>query len=1655
MEGDLGAETPHPHAGGLEARSERLDLRGLPGEHRLVRSVDGRDRERRALLDHRAQGVDRHGRRGHRAAGRELRHGRPPSTRELHRLGGGQRARDGGRRDLAEGVAEDGLGPDSEVGEPIGERERERGERGLGEPRVVDARVILEQHGAQVRRVEQLSGDRVDELVEDGAEAAVRLREARGHGSALAPLARDEEPDGQRARRVHLASVHGGEQLLAESRRLGGHGRDPMTASGATVGKHGRHVAGLGRLERRPDVTPHLLERLGMVSAHEEQLHGEPGERVPHRGLGRHEDDVGVRPRESEAAHRGRWSSLRPRLESTREHDPLVDGHGRVEPLEVERAGNPLVVHGENRLDERRDARGGLEVPDLALDRPDEERLAPWSPVDRLHGPDLHGVTERRAGSVSLEHADIPGRERRGVERPTEHRLLCGSTGDRETRAVPVVADRRPRDDGPDAVPVRKRVGEALEHDDPAPLTPDVARSPRIERPDLTRLRQRPDLLEVAVALGRQQQVDASGEGHRGLPSPEGLGREVHRDQRRAAGRVDRQRRPRPAEVPSEPTRGEAGLVARARPGEDRLHVGPSRVETAPVLGAPDAHEHRTPSPLEPRRGDPGVLERLLGDLEQQALLGIESGSLGGDHPESGRIEIADLVEVASGRAVIADLAPGRGRPYRILAAGEERPELGGVRCSRKTKRETDDRHLLVRDGGRGGHVGLAPETELGEEVSGEGVHARMIEGDRRRDAEAGDRPNALGEVDGEHGVHPELEEAGARIHRIVEPEHLAHERRELADELGTSQLGRRLLQLVDPSSGSGGGSGPQGTDPVEEGPRPTRLEHRCEHVPVHIGDDDLRLGLVIDGGGDGGEQNVVGQRPNADARELDEIGLGSDAAERQRAERERDTRQSLLPAAPGQSVQRPIGSGVGREALTAPHRGHRADQDEELERLTRGQRSEHLGPHHLRAERCQKLLVGELAERPRRCTAGCVNDAADRPHAHLERNEHGVGIGDVGPWGLDPRPAVAEARERYRDGIVTCGGRSTTREQHQVPSAEIHELARHEEPELSQTTGDHVPAVGVQRGECGILGQGGHEAGHRPPRPPQNHEILVVTGLDGGEQLGRGGLGRDAGREPNDAGKALRLFGDHRGPEARESLRDEVVGLPTPHHPQPGHPRVAEQAAHERHRRREGLGAASNAVGEVLGLVERLRHEGDDLEGPGLVGERRIAGRVVPHVIELALEHSPDALGIAHHDVPRGLGHGLGARGRPFPGVAVARDRDAAGSPQRRLRHPEGLSLKGVWRQVGRPDVREQGPEVRPRALSDERRHGLEQAGAVGLVGLEPAEPGGARDHPPAEQPEDPLGADLDEHLVVLGRRSAHRVDETDGGANVGDPVLHRGHRLGRRTGEGAEHGNSRLVKSNVREASPHLGEDGLHQGRVEGVGDRERPRVDVGCVESRHQGLDVGVTSRDDRLVGAVEGSHVDHRPGGKRRDRLAHPFFRSPDRGHASPGGEPRHGAAAGDGKGDRPLEVEHASHQRRRDLADAVAHHGVGSDPEGGPGAGQRVAEPHDGRLRVARVAKPLGIVAVHHGEQGLARHGQVNRLDLVEGRPVHLGGLVEGLAHPGILAALAGEREHEGRVALGLDGLDPFGQGRRIVDDEGDAVALVRLREARRPGDGGQ
>ncbi|KMO83144.1 hypothetical protein MCHUDSM44219_01402 [Mycolicibacterium chubuense] len=516
-------------------------------------------------------------------------------------------------------------------------------------------------------------------------------------------------------------------------------------------------------------------DALGRAARHHQRRHGGlDGLGGLRRGDGRFlDDDVGVGAAEAERRDAGaaRPPGLRPLGRCVHDFEAqVVERDVRVRLLVAEVGRDRVVLQGEHGLGEPGDTGGRLEVPEVRLHRTQQQRAlrGPALAQYGAQGAGLDRIAQQRAGAVRLDVVHLAGLDARGGVRRAQHRHLGGRVRGHQSVGAAVLVDRRTADHREDPVTVALGVGEPLEDCDAAALAADEPVGGGVERVALPRLGHRLELVEAAGHRRRQQQVHPGGQREVRIARAQALAGQVDRHQRGRTRGVDGHRGPAQVEVVRHPVGDDRQRTAGARPG---VHIAEVDGRQVAVLPQARCGEHPGLGVPQAVRLDAGVLERLLGDLQQQSLLRVHLVGLAGRDLEELRVEGVDVAQERPppggsgerrgglGRVHREGLPPvGRNLADRGTALGEELPV--GVRpldvavevgATGEAAAQADHRDRLVAGhvlgaNGRGGGLDDRFDLPAGQEL-GERVDRGVLPELHRRDGAA----EQLGELTGEH----------------------------------------------------------------------------------------------------------------------------------------------------------------------------------------------------------------------------------------------------------------------------------------------------------------------------------------------------------------------------------------------------------------------------------------------------------------------------------------------------------------------------------------------------------------------------------------------------------------------------------------------------------------------------------------------------------------------------------------------------------------------------------------------------------------------------------------------------------------------------------------------------------------------------------------
>src|SRR4051812_40101528 len=231
------------------------------------------------------------------------------------------------------------------------------------------------------------------------------------------------------------------------------------------------------------------------------------------------QNDVCIRAAHPKGADGGAAISVAilPRAQAVHQEEGIfIEFEGRIWPLVFEAGGKRFVLQRQNSLDKTSDARRGVQVADIGLDRADAAKtLAVRVATERLcQRCDLDRVTQRSSGPVRLDIAEgiwVHARHRDGAQ--DDIRLTLDARRGVTDLGGTIIVDAESANDGIYVVSVRSRLLVALEYDDAGAASADRALGRRIERAAMAVRRQNPALLpEISATLGHRD-ATAAGQG--------------------------------------------------------------------------------------------------------------------------------------------------------------------------------------------------------------------------------------------------------------------------------------------------------------------------------------------------------------------------------------------------------------------------------------------------------------------------------------------------------------------------------------------------------------------------------------------------------------------------------------------------------------------------------------------------------------------------------------------------------------------------------------------------------------------------------------------------------------------------------------------------------------------------------------------------------------------------------------------------------------------------------------------------------------------------------------------------------------------------------------------------------------------------------------
>ena len=217
----------------------------------------------------------------------------------------------------------------------------------------------------------------------------------------------------------------------------------------------------------------------------------------------------------------------------------------RIGVLKMQARRYLAVPEGQRDLDQAGDARGGLEVTQIGLDRSERARL-PRRTFDAQHraqGSCLDGIAQQSTRAMGLDVVNLARRDSGLPVGFPQDRLLGQRIRRHEPVASSVLVHGAAANDGMDRIAIRQSPRERLQHDDAGTLAANIAIRPGVEGFAASVRRPGAGVGKVDCNRRREDQVHAAGPGQGGLAAPQAAAGEMDRDERGGAGRVDGQTR--------------------------------------------------------------------------------------------------------------------------------------------------------------------------------------------------------------------------------------------------------------------------------------------------------------------------------------------------------------------------------------------------------------------------------------------------------------------------------------------------------------------------------------------------------------------------------------------------------------------------------------------------------------------------------------------------------------------------------------------------------------------------------------------------------------------------------------------------------------------------------------------------------------------------------------------------------------------------------------------------------------------------------------------------------------------------------------------------------------------------------------------------------
>ncbi len=270
---------------------------------------------------------------------------------------------------------------------------------------------------------------------------------------------------------------------------------------------------------------------------------------------------------------------------------PVVERNLRIGIIHADMRRNDPVAQRIEHLDEARDARCGLEMPDIAFDRADRQRIgAQAMPAQRVaQGAGLDRIADRRAGAMRLDVVDLRGIDSGMLIGAREQRRLGRRTRHRDAGFASVGVDGRVRDQRKNWIAVGNCAIKILEQETRRRLRSVRSRRPRRRRRGSGLVATASKPWKKKQSRADAMQADGARERLGDLARHDRAVRLVEGNQGRGARGVDRHARAAQVEEIRQAIGRDTRGIAGREGGINRRHV----VGHAPrIIGGRNSDEH-------------------------------------------------------------------------------------------------------------------------------------------------------------------------------------------------------------------------------------------------------------------------------------------------------------------------------------------------------------------------------------------------------------------------------------------------------------------------------------------------------------------------------------------------------------------------------------------------------------------------------------------------------------------------------------------------------------------------------------------------------------------------------------------------------------------------------------------------------------------------------------------------------------------------------------------------------------------------------------------------------------------------------------------------------------------------------------------------------